>query len=87
MNMDKGQASKLCTRVNELLVQLEEFDGEYLDVLKDLDFNTEEILTSMMIAKGYLLGDIDISDDNIPFLETAEKALTFLLEELGEDSE
>ena len=85
--MDKGQASKLCTRVNELLVQLEEFDGEYLDVLKDLDFNTEEILTSMMIAKGYLLGDIDISDDNIPFLETAEKALTFLLEELGEDSE
>jgi hypothetical protein len=87
MNMDKGQASKLCTRVNELLVQLEEFDGEYLDVLKDLDFNTEEILTSMMIAKGYLLGDVDISDETIPFLETAEKALTLLLEELGEESE
>ena len=81
--MDKVQTSKLCSRVNALLTQLEEFDGEYLEVLQGLDFNTEEIVTSMMIAKGYLLGDVEISDATIPFIETAEQALTQLLKELG----
>ena len=64
--MDKDKVSELCSRVNSLLDQLEKFDGEYLDVLKGLDFNTEEIVTSMMIAKGYLLGDVEISDFQQP---------------------
>lgn len=85
--MDKVQTSELCSRVNALLVQLEKFEEEYLDVLKGLDFNTEEIVTSMMIAKGYLLGDIEISDATIPFIETAEQALTQLLKELGAEIE
>ena len=85
--MDKVQTSKLCSRVNALLTQLEEFDGEYLEVLQGLDFNTEEIVTSMMIAKGYLLGDVEISDATIPFIETAEQALTQLLKELGAEIE
>jgi hypothetical protein len=73
--------------VNALLVQLEKFEEEYLDVLQGLDFNTEEVITSMMIAKGYLLGDIEISDATIPFIETAEQALTQLLKELGVEIE
>lgn len=85
--MDKVQISELCSRVNALLTQLEEFDGEYLEVLQGLDFNTEEIVTSMMIAKGYLLGDVEVSDQTIPFLETAELALTQLLKELGAEIE
>lgn len=85
--MDKVQTSELCSRVNALLTQLEEFDGEYLEVLQGLDFNTEEIVTSMMIAKGYLLGDVEISDATIPFIETAEQALTQLLKELGAEIE
>ena len=85
--MDKVQTSELCSRVNALLTQLEEFDGEYLEVLQGLDFNTEEIVTSMMIAKGYLLGDVEISDATIPFIETAEEALTQLLKELGAEIE
>jgi hypothetical protein len=87
VTMDKVQTSELCSRVNALLVQLEKFEEEYLDVLKGLDFNTEEIVTSMMIAKGYLLGDIEISDATIPFIETAEQALTQLLKELGAEIE
>jgi hypothetical protein len=87
VTMDKVQTSELCSRVNALLVQLEKFEEEYLDVLKGLDFNTEEIVTSMMIAKGYLLGDIEISDATIPYLETAEQALTQLLKELGAEIE
>ena len=85
--MDKGHSSELCSRVNALLVQLEKFEEEYLDVLQGLDFNTEEVITSMMIAKGYLLGDIEISDATIPFIETAEQALTQLLKELGVEIE
>jgi len=87
VTMDKDKVSELCSRVNALLVQLEKFDGEYLDVLKGLDFNTEEIVTSMMIAKGYLLGDVEVSDQTIPYLETAEQALTQLLKELGAEIE
>ena len=58
-----------------------------MEVLQGLDFNTEEIVTSMMIAKGYLLGDVEISDATIPFIETAEQALTQLLKELGAEIE
>ena len=85
--MDKGHPSELCSRVNALLTQLEKFEEEYLDVLQGLDFNTEEVITSMMIAKGYLLGDVEISDATIPFIETAEQALTQLLKELGAEIE
>ena len=85
--MDKVQTSELCSRVNALLTQLEKFEEEYLDVLQGLDFNTEEVITSMMIAKGYLLGDVEISDATIPFIETAEQALTQLLKELGAEIE
>jgi hypothetical protein len=81
--MNEEEAKSLCEKISQNLNRLIPFENQFDDILNSLDYDTEEVMASIMIARGYVLGDIEISASTIPFLQTADLALEELLDGLG----
>jgi hypothetical protein len=77
--MNESEIKALCTRVNGLMTDLEEYMSpeEFVEQME----NYEEVLMGAMIARGYLEETVEISETTIPFIKASEVALALALTE------
>ena len=77
--MNETEIKALCTRVNGLMTDLEEYMSpeEFVEQME----NYEEVLMGAMIARGYLEETVEISETTIPFIKASEVALALALTE------